>query len=233
MTTKVADQFLAKQIRHYHQDRSSIDRIASPGSDYILQLLKGGYLQDYTNPRGQKALDVGCGRGFNMVSLAMLGWEVFGCDIAENIVNIAKENVKRYGQEAQIVVGENQDIPYPLDFFHLLLSINVIHYTNSKDSVEKTIREYARVLKTGGRILLMTNHPENWIFKNGEKIDHNLIQVNRPDDFRHEEVLFCFADKEDLEHKFSPYFHQLMIGENRMEYFKKEMRHFVLTGIKK
>ena len=151
--------FKAKHVSYYRDERAAQNkgRICVPGMQYLVHLLRGGYLgEDLKNGRNRKLLDVGCGSGFNAVTMSMLGWDVTGCEINEDIVAHAKETCRSYGYEIPVDVGENEHLPYADATFDFLLSMNVIHYAESRQGMERSIREYARILKPGGRILLFT-----------------------------------------------------------------------------
>ncbi len=233
MSGYLSQEYIKNQQTYYHEDINNTNRIASPGSQYIIQLLKGRYLGDYSNVSGMRVLDVGCGSGFNLVSFSMMGWETYGCEISQDIASFAHGNVKKYGYGAEVVVGENQNIPYPDGYFDLLLSSNVIHYANSEKKISRSIKEYARVLRAGGRVLVMTTHPENWILHNSYKLDDHLYRINCPSDFRNEELFFVFQDQKDLESYFETFFVEIMSGENQTYLFSKCLKNFVLTGLKK
>lgn len=232
----ISDRFVEKHNDYYSGVRSgqNKDRIVSPGSQYLIHLLKGGYLGgDYIQGRGRKILDVGCGSGFNCISFAMMGWQVYGCEITEAIAEHALTTIQRYGFDAEILVGENENIPFPEGMFDFLLSLNVIHYLRSEEAVQKTISEYARVLKPGGRFFLSTNHPENWILQDSEPLEGQRFRVSLPGDYRDGEILYLFNKKADLEKNFSPFFDKIMAGENRVDFFSRTLRHWILTGVKK
>jgi len=230
------NSFLNKHNLYYSKQRSleNTGRITSPGSQYVIQLLKGGYAGDqYREGDGRKVLDVGCGSGFNCISFAMMGWEVYGCEISEAIVEHAKKTIGNYGFDAEIRVGENEAIPFADGMFEFLLSVNVIHYVQSETGIGKTVAEYARVLKPGGRILLLTNHPQNWLLEGCESVDSNRVRVDLPGDYRDGEFLYLFHTKEELFDKLSPHFCKIMLGENRLDFFSRTLRHWILTAVKK
>lgn len=227
--------FVEKHNQYYENIRGAenVGRISSPGSQYIIQLLKGGYLgEEYKEGLGRKILDVGCGSGFNCVSFAMMGWHVFGCEISDHIVAHARETINNYGYNATIVVGENEKVPFPDSMFDFLLSMNVIHYVQTEIGLRKTIEEYARLLKPGGRLLISTNHPKNWLLEGCEPVDLNRVRVSLSGDYRDGEILYLFHTREELCDKFSPYFCEIMLGENRLDFFSRTLRHWILTAVK-
>lgn len=229
----ISEIFIKKQENHYSDDKPNRNRIATPGSQYLVQLLKGGYLGAYQDGKGRKALDMGCGAGFNIVSLKMLGWDAYGCDISEKIKNHAKQNIARFGYKADIKIGSNLAIPFPSSEFELLISINSIHYIDSKMDMKRAIKEISRVVKKGGRILLQTNHPDNWILKDGTYLSDNMVRLDCPHDFRDKELFFIFRSQKELKQYFSEYFTQIQTGVVQFEFFVKTVKNYVLTAVKK
>ena len=229
----VSATFVAKQEGHYQSDSLNRDRLATPGSQYVMQLLRGGYLEDYSQRQGLKALDVGCGTGYNLVSFALLGWEAYGCEISPEIVEYARANTARFGCRPHIVVGENQDLPFPDAEFDFLLSENVIHYVDSRQGLLAGLAEYARVLKPGGRLLLQTCHPDNWILAGSRRLAANLYLLRRNDDFRDQEVFYVFQDEQELRRDLAPHFRELRIGVNCQEFFRKRIVNWVVTGLRR
>jgi SAM-dependent methyltransferase len=216
----------------YLTDTINDDRFATPGSQYILRLIKGRYLEDYSQVKGLKVLDVGCGSGFDLVTIHRLGWEPYGCEISEKIVQHALERTAKFGFNPTIKVGDNQNLPYPDNFFDMLWSNNVMHYLDSEQAVEEALAEYSRVLKPGGRVLFQTTHPRNWLLKDAKPLGGSLMRVNYPSDFRHDEIFYVFQDEDQLHRLFAPHFKDLKTGLNVVELFAKCLRNWVLTGVK-
>ncbi len=231
----MSEDFEHRHNEYYRATRhaQNSNRISAPGMQYLVHLLRGGYLdRGLQEGNGRKMLDVGCGSGFNSVTFAMMGWEVEACEINQEIVEHARRTIKAYGFDIHVKIGENENLPYEDGSFDFLLSMNVIHYVQGEEAVKKTIDEYARVLKKGGRILLSTNHPDNWILQGAEHVRKNVIKVNLPGDYRDGQNLFLFSSEEMLARYFSSHFGEIMTGENRFDFFTKQVRNLLLTGIK-
>jgi SAM-dependent methyltransferase len=226
-----AATFIPKMENHYSNDVMNQKRLTTPGSQYLLRLLRGGYLGDYASRQDLKVLDVGCGSGFDLVTIERLGWQSYGCDISQSIVDYAAENAAKFGCHPELKVGDNQKLPFEGDFFDILLSNNVIHYLDSAETISEAIAEYARVLKPGGRLFLQTGHPENWLLKGAQPLGGHLFRVKNQEDFRDEEVLFVFETREMIEEFFSPHFRDLQIGFNSQEYFTKCLKHWVISAL--
>jgi SAM-dependent methyltransferase len=100
-----------------------------------------------------RALDLGCGTGFHLTTLAELGWTVTGIDVSADHLRLARE---RAGDGARLVQGDGADLPFPDAGFDLVLS--AFTHTDLADFAV-TIREAARVLAPAGRVVYLGPHP--------------------------------------------------------------------------
>lgn len=232
----MTDEFRNRHQAYYDgvRPRQNAGRIAAPGWQYLVHLLRGGYLGDeWRDGRGRRALDAGCGSGFNSVTLALMGWKTHAVEITGEIVEHARASAAPWGQKIEFAVGENENLPYPDGHFDLLVSVNTIHYAPSRQAVERTVREYARVLAPGGRLVASTQHPGNWMLEGCEPLGGGRVKLNRPGDYRDGQVVYRFDDADDLGGFFAPAFADVRVAENRTDFFVKALRHLVLTGVKK
>lgn len=100
-------------------------------------------IEHYGLKKGDKVLDVGCGKAFLLYDLlqAVPGLEVFGIDISEYAIIHAKEEVKD-----QLYQGCATKLPFADHFFDLVFSINTLHNLPCY-KLEKALHEISRVGK--------------------------------------------------------------------------------------
>jgi SAM-dependent methyltransferase len=104
-------------------------------------------------PGPGNALDLGCGTGFHLRTLAELGWSVTGVDLSEDQLRIARD---RAGEVAEIVPADATQLPFADGSFELVLSA----FTHTDlDDFAGAIREASRVLATRGRLVYLGPHP--------------------------------------------------------------------------
>ncbi len=121
----------------------------------------------YTPKEGIHVLDVGCGTGTNLMLYNEAGCNVFGIDLSPTMVEIAQ---KKLGNRADIRLGDASKMPYSDDSFDLVTAFFILHEMPSQIR-PAVISEMTRVVKQGGRILLIDYHlgpirfPKGWVFK--------------------------------------------------------------------
>src|SRR5205814_4800734 len=103
---------------------------------------------------GGRVLDVGCGTGIDVATLARLvqpGGSVHGIDPSERMVTIAQE---RHGgvAGASFGAGSAEAIPFSDAEFDATFAIRTLQYL---DDAVPSLHEMARVTKLGGRIAVV------------------------------------------------------------------------------
>jgi len=102
---------------------------------------------------GAKVLEVAPGPGFFAIELAKIGkYEITGLDISKSFVDIAKGNAQQEHVEVDFREGNVSQMPFAEASFDFLLCRAA--FKNFSDPVG-AIREMRRVLKPGGRALVI------------------------------------------------------------------------------
>jgi cyclopropane fatty-acyl-phospholipid synthase-like methyltransferase len=118
--------------------------------DFLVQLLERGMIE------GDRALDTCCGLGTNGLYLAEKGFNVTGIDISEKAVKIANRKAEktRKSENIDFKVHSFMDMDFEPGSFDFVLDIGCFHHV-AKEDRQKFIENVRRVLRPGGRYLLM------------------------------------------------------------------------------
>lgn len=104
-------------------------------------------------PRPRTVIELGCGAGNNVISLARLGFDVTGVDIAENAIAIATASAQRAGVACRFVVadvlGELAPITGPYEFAY---DWELLHHL-FPDERERYVGNVHRLLGVDGTYL--------------------------------------------------------------------------------
>ncbi|WP_347489734.1 class I SAM-dependent methyltransferase [Desulfoscipio sp. XC116] len=96
-------------------------------------------------------LDIGTGPGFFPIILSQVGHKVTGIDLTENMIECARQNLEKEGIAAKLWTMDCQALEFPDNCFDLLLCRNL---TWTLDDPQKAYKEWFRVLRSGGRLLV-------------------------------------------------------------------------------
>lgn len=115
------------------------------------------FLSKVVGKKPLKILDVGAGTGFVSLLLAELGHNCKGLDLSENMLSKAKEKAKNAGfQNVEFAIGDAEDTKEPTGTYDLVINRHLIW---TLPHPEKAIREWKRVLRPDGRLVIMEG---NW-----------------------------------------------------------------------
>jgi SAM-dependent methyltransferase len=122
-------------------------------------------LLDLIHWRGdEQVLDVGCGRGLMLLGAAArlktgkaTGVDLWqGEDLTGNNPQATLANARAAGVAGRVEVktGDARELPFPDASFDVIVSTAAIHNIYDDAGRERAVREIARVLKPGGRVVL-------------------------------------------------------------------------------
>jgi 2-polyprenyl-3-methyl-5-hydroxy-6-metoxy-1,4-benzoquinol methylase len=111
---------------------------------------------------GKTVLDVGCGTGKYSRFAALFGAKVTAIDKGDLQIRHALEGNKRWNTKIDYLVGDICSIKGLDEKFDVALIMFVVLDTMSLESLQQIIREVARAVKPGGRLILGDIHPHNF-----------------------------------------------------------------------
>lgn len=117
----------------------------------VLTLLK------YKNSRS-KVLDLGCGTGLNIVSLAKAFPRTIACDVDKKVKIAAEDFLSKYKLKIPVVIYDGVKLPFKDSSFDLITCIEVYEHAPNPD---RLLKEIKRVLKKNG-ILNITAPNKLW-----------------------------------------------------------------------
>lgn len=110
---------------------------------------------------GEKVLDVGCGTG----TLAIMAKQrshasvqIHGQDAAPEMIERARQKARRSGVDVDFKPGLAEAISFPDNTFDLVMNSLMVHHLPG-DLKSKAFAEMYRVLKPGGRLLIIDFEP--------------------------------------------------------------------------
>src|ERR1035437_4318067 len=133
-------------------DTTAINERYSKLAEDTCCLSCGGAI-NFSEPQpGEICVDLGCGRGNDVIRMAQAVGEkglAYGLDISDGMIEKAQKNASNLGiTNAQFIKSELESIKLPSKIADLLISNCTINHASDKSAVWN---EVYRVLKKGGR----------------------------------------------------------------------------------
>jgi cyclopropane fatty-acyl-phospholipid synthase-like methyltransferase len=96
-----------------------------------------------------RALDIGCGTGTNVITLAKTGWQVTGIDFAPRAIKLAQQKIKRTDIRAQVMVIDATKLNGITGPFDFVLDLGCFHGIPQADQ-QQYLEQLDRVLALNG-----------------------------------------------------------------------------------
>jgi ubiquinone/menaquinone biosynthesis C-methylase UbiE len=116
----------------------------------------------FDRARGLRVLEIGCGLGTDGARFARAGAVYTGVDLTEAAVSLARRRFEVEGLRGEFRVADAERLDFADESFDLVYSHGVLHHT---PDTEAAVREVRRVLKPGGRAVVMLYHRDSYNYR--------------------------------------------------------------------
>lgn len=197
-------------------------------TEYLLRSLcsKSYFSMNKDIAARSKVLDLGCLYMNNLIPFADRGAQLYGVEINDEMVTVAKERAAEMGMTVEIAAGHNRALPFPDESFDFLLSINTIHYEDGGDNVIAGLREFARVGKLDCHFLISTVAPNHHFHANAKRLGPNRYCL-KTGEFRDGLVMSYFDDANHFRSSLEKVFDTVEMAEINESYPRLKLGFYV------
>jgi SAM-dependent methyltransferase len=122
---------------------------------------------DFKSTGGLKVLEIGCGLGTDGAQFAKAGAVYTGIDLTEASIELARKKFELSGLKGEFRVADAEKLDFADETFDLVYSHGVLHHT---PDTEAAVRKIHRVLKPGGRAIIMLYHRGSYNYRIGIRV---------------------------------------------------------------
>lgn len=122
---------------------------------------------DFAGARGLRVLEIGCGLGTDGVRFAKAGADYTGVDLTDAAIELARKRFELSGLRGELRVSDAENLDFADESFDLVYSHGVLHHT---PDIARAVSEIHRVLKPGGRAIVMLYHRDSYNYRVGIRI---------------------------------------------------------------
>ncbi len=116
-------------------------------------------VMEFDRHKGERLLEIGCGLGTDLMQFARGGALVTGVDLTPASAELVRRRLALYGLSGNAQVADAERLPFADNTFDVVYSFGVLHHT---PNTAKSVDEAYRVLRPGGRIIIMLYHRRSW-----------------------------------------------------------------------
>jgi SAM-dependent methyltransferase len=116
----------------------------------------------FDGARGLRVLEIGCGLGTDGARFARAGALYTGVDLTDAAVSLARRNFELQGLPGEFRTADAESLDFADESFDLVYSHGVLHHT---PDTARAVREVHRVLKPGGRAVVMLYHRDSYNYR--------------------------------------------------------------------
>ncbi|PIP30801.1 hypothetical protein CO123_02315 [bacterium (Candidatus Howlettbacteria) CG_4_9_14_3_um_filter_37_10] len=132
------------------------------------------FLKNLKTVNNTKILDLGFGGGRHTEIIAKMGFDTYGCDPCNGMINYTKNRLKEKGLKAKIIKARMQNLPYEESFFDAVIANGVFHQAISLNDFIKSIKETTRVLKNNSflyvNVFFLNEHIYNTYYSKEKEV---------------------------------------------------------------
>jgi ubiquinone/menaquinone biosynthesis C-methylase UbiE len=165
----------------FWSERATIGKNAGT-NDFLLKGLEMELLMERIT-EGASVLDVGCGNGLTLVSLArQKNCTGLGIDFSEEMIREAKKNVLEHHLEKSLsfCVARVERLPGDLGFFDYVLTERCLINLDSEQMQHDAFLELMKHVKPGGRYLMIESFIQGLDRTNRLRISLGLARIGPP-----------------------------------------------------
>ncbi len=175
------------KVRDYWE--GYVERVLARGTssrpqDYFKRLRKdheeayalANYLLHRWGVCGKSLLELGCGMGFDTITLTECGANVLAIDISDKCLELTRRHLSYYGLKAELVSANAEQLDFPAASFDFVTARGILMFTPNPSAV---LEQILKVLRPGGRVQAIMHNKNSWYVMLAKIARMNLVDASQ------------------------------------------------------
>lgn len=181
-------------------------------------------------------LEYAFGCGVNLLHMLHEGYNIDALDASPTAKTLVEGKLSKAGFNSdhcrlQLVTPETKELPFPNSTFDYVTCISVLSLLGSKERATHLLKEFYRVMKPGGKIILDINGHTSDFAAKGTLIEPDVYEFmgeTNSDPVR----CLCFDHEDKFCDLVSPIFKIDNVGYSSHHYFHSEIYEYIICAQK-
>lgn len=191
----------------------------------------------YFKSQPGQLLEYAFGCGENLIYLLGAGYIVDGIDASSEAKKLVERKLSKYPEFKDKVALrhltiEATELPYEDSRFDYVNCLSVLSLLGSKERVQYLLREFARVMKPGAKIIVDINGPDSDFARYAKPLGDDVYETRGHSGNEPPHLSYCPKDAQSFAAIVKPYFLIEDAGYSAHKYFHSEIQEFIICGYK-
>ena len=190
-------------------------------------------IMHFNNMRKGNLLEYACGSGCNTEHLIKLGYNVTALDISSDALKFTKLRInkkklnKKNLKTTKIKPGD-KTLPFKDNSFEYIVAMSVLSLLGSEKSIKLLLKEFQRVLKPNGKIIVDINDQNSEFSKGFKEVYPNTFKVIQKN--KKPFNAYCLKNSTDFKKLIKNYFKIDDVGFSAHNVFKRRINEWIISA---
>ena len=181
-----------------------------------------------------KLLEYAFGSGCNTIHLLKCGYEIDGIDVSSNWLKKTKERIKKIdyikNQPNLLLLDPTKsELPFENSSFDYIVAMSVLSLLGSEKKIKNLLKEFQRILKPSGKIIIDINDQQSEFSENKKEIEKNVFLASPVDK---DISCFCLKNEKEFKTLIEPFFSIIDLGFSSHRVFGRTITEFIICAEK-
>ncbi len=192
----------------------------------------------FGSKKKSQLLEYGFGSGCNTIYLLNQGYHVTGIDISKHALLHTKKKIKKFkglskNVDLKILDLKSSKLPFKNESFDFIVAMSVLSLLGSQKKVELLLKEFKRILKNDGKVILDINDQSSEFSKGYKKLKNNVFLFKPNKKGFLPTKCFCLPNLSSFKKIVSKYFYVNDAGYSAHEIFGRRINEWIISATKK